>query len=91
MFDPQWNRLPRKIKKRYPELFRYLLEEKRSNELQNLGYEYIMIRDFFKEYKGQMNFNSVSKAYEKMISTTLQNRDKVLNLKISCSTSKKPM
>ena len=65
MFGPQWNRLPRKIKKRYPELFRYLLEEKRSNELQNLGYEYIMIRDFFKEYKGQMNFNSVSKAYEK--------------------------
>ncbi len=65
MFNPQWDRLPRKIKKRHQELFRYLLEEKRSDELQNLGYEYIIIRDFFKEYKGQMDFNSVSKAYEK--------------------------
>lgn len=65
MFNSQWTRIPRKIKKRHPELFRYLLEEKRSDELQDLGYEYIMIRDFFKEYKGQMDFNSVSKAYEK--------------------------
>lgn len=49
IFNPQWTRIPRKFKKRHPELFRNLLEEKRSDELQNLGYEYIMIRDFFKE------------------------------------------
>lgn len=47
IFNPQWNRIPRKTKKRHPELFRYLMEEKRNDELQNLGYEYIMIRDFF--------------------------------------------
>lgn len=64
IFNPQWNRIPRKTKKRHPELFRHLLEEIRSDELQNLGYEYIMIRDFFKEYKGPMDFNSVSKVYE---------------------------
>jgi len=49
IFNTQWTRIPRKFKKRHPELFRNLLEEKRSDELQNLDYEYIMIRDFFKE------------------------------------------
>lgn len=39
IFNPQWNRIPRKTKKRHPELFRHLLEEIRSDELQNLGYE----------------------------------------------------
>lgn len=51
IFNPQWNRIPRKTKKRHPELFRHLLEEIRSDELQNLGYEYIMIRDFLRNIK----------------------------------------
>ena len=63
MFNPQWDRLPRKIKKRHQELFRYLLEEKRSDELQNLGYEYIMIRDFFKEYKGYEKWDTENDLY----------------------------
>lgn len=65
MFNSPWNRLPRKIKKKCPELFREVLEEKRSNELQDLGYEYIMIHDFFKIYDGTMDFDSVLKSYEK--------------------------
>lgn len=65
MFNYQWNRIPRKIKKNNPELFRGVLEEKRSKELQDLGYEYIMIHDFFKDYEGPMDFNSVFKEYAK--------------------------
>lgn len=65
IFNPQWNRIPRKTKKKYPRLFRYLLEEKCSDKLQDMGYEYIMIRDFFKIYKGIMDFNPVLEAYEK--------------------------
>lgn len=65
IFCSPWIRIPRKIKKKSPKLFRELLEEKRSMELQELGYEYILIHDFFKMYTGAMDYNSVLKSYEK--------------------------